>query len=200
MLREIEINCLSEVDKHFYSTCLRSFELKEYAYVTEVCRTIIARNEICLEVNKLHLIGAREVYCRLTSVRKVIRWIMSYLFLSFGYISAFLKKDERAWQYAILSLQDYPFNSRGLSWVSKMGMKNQLKKVAMWGLEEWEKAQPENLQVKQKMGQIYLEMGLFDKALKMGESILEKTPFDIEGLQLVQNAAVSIGLARLENS
>lgn len=197
MLKEIGIECLSGEDKGFYSTCLRAFELKEYQYVVEVCRAMIARNEICLEVNKLHLRGAREIYNRLSFFKRVVGRVIGYLFLSFGYISAFLKRSEKAWQWVTFSLQKYPLNSWVLSWIFKIGMKNQLKNVAVWSLEEWEKVQPKNLEIKRKMGQIYLEMGLFDKALKIGESILEKMPFDIEGLQLVQNAAVSIGLTAL---
>lgn len=200
MFKEIEVNALPVTDQNFYSTCLRAFDLEEYDYVVEVCRAIALRNEICMDVCQLHLKAAKKLYYQRSPIRKVVRRVIGYGALIGARLWSLLKMEKKVWECVLNSLHIFPFNHFAFNFVVKLATKKELKHLKLWALLEWESVEPGNVHIQRAIGQVYFEMKLFDKALKVGEKILEKAPFDLEALQLVQNAAIHKGLSAMDKS
>lgn len=162
----------------------KGLEDGQYLYTIEICKSILSSQANCLEARRLLQIAAKAIYDEATVFVKRRGQVVSLIYL----LSAFMFRKRSRLKLIQKAICCYPKGK--IAWIlfAQVSLEQGVIDLLLFAYEELYLLFPQDKRFGLALGDVYLCVSDYEKALKIGQEILEKDPENADGIILVERA------------
>ncbi len=160
-------------------------------YAVEICMNLLKSYPGCLDIRKV--LRRAQVVSFTARKKKSSGFLSSVTTAPFSIIgNTFVKKDPlKAVEIAEKMLTDNPKNALAHRMLGHATVHIELLNTAAYSFELARQVEPENYENLRELGHVYLRLGKFEEAIKIGNHVFQKNAGDPEAQELVKQASVA---------
>jgi len=195
-MREVNVSGLSDRYQVYFQSVEKGLAFGNFTYVVEVCRSILKKHPGCAAARDLLHKAQVNRYSRKKVFQKGWDWFLGRYYAAKAYVYCKANSATKGLSYVEKWLSLCPQSKAGLKLLATTARALDFTQTEILARRDLLLISPENVEVQLALGDAYIRAGEPEKAIAVGESILEKDPAQGEALLLVQQASVAYSLSK----
>lgn len=161
--------------------------LGQYVYALELCKWLLLKEPECIEGWRALRMASKAIYEGRLGLRRMFVCVKSYLCIIGGY----LFRGERQMKLLQEGVCEYPKNRVGLILLGQYAWEREHWGMLLFAYEELYSLFPEKVSYGLRLGNLYLNLGQYKRAVELGEKLLSQDPSNMEVMNLVEQGMLA---------
>lgn len=162
----------------------KGLESGKHIYTIEICKSILSKEVDCIEARRLLQIAAKAMYAEATAFFRISGYVASWVYL----LSAFMFRKRSRLNFIQKAVGYCPKSK--IAWIlfAQVAFEQDLIELLIFAYEELHLLFPKDRRFGLALGDVYLCIGDYEKALKIGQELLENDAENADAIILVERA------------